>query len=207
MLIRLLEGRGKRDNLLGLRVLIKRSKEIGPILRRFFINTLFDSTFVQLGIVIGSILAINQDLRLIISTMVASSFALGISTGVSVYESEMLERERRIVDLEKALFRKLDNTVITENYKTYALILAFLNFLTPLMCCCIISIPILLAAFQLLDRTIASWLSVILALGILFVAGTYLGRLSKQNPLIKGLRMVVFGVLAFLVGFLVQMMI
>jgi len=62
---------------LGLRVLIKRSKEIGPILRRFFINTLFDSTFVQLGIVIGSILAINQDLRLIISTMVASSFALG----------------------------------------------------------------------------------------------------------------------------------
>jgi len=192
---------------LGLRILFKRSREIGPILRRFFINTLFDSTFVQLGIVISSILAVNEDLRLIIGTLVASSFALGISTGVSVYESEMLERERRVVDLEKALFRKLDNTVITENYKTYAMILAFLNFLTPLMCCGIILIPIIFAAFQLLDRTIASWLSVVLALAILFTAGTYLGRLSKQNPFIKGLRMVIFGVLAFIIGFLIQMMI
>jgi predicted membrane protein (TIGR00267 family) len=192
---------------LGLRILFKRSREIGPILRRFFINTLFDSTFVQLGIVISSILAINEDLRLIIGTLVASSFALGISTGVSVYESEMLERERRVVDLEKALFRKLDNTVITENYKTYAMILAFLNFLTPLMCCGIILIPIIFAAFQLLDRTLASWLSVALALAILFTAGTYLGRLSKQNPLIKGLRMVIFGVLAFIIGFLIQMLI
>ena len=192
---------------MGLRILFKRSREIGPILRRFFINTLFDSTFVQLGIVISSILAVNEDLRLIIGTLVASSFALGISTGVSVYESEMLERERRVVDLEKALFRKLDNTVITENYKTYAMILAFLNFLTPLMCCGIILIPIIFAAFQLLERTIASWLSVVLALAILFTAGTYLGRLSKQNPFIKGLRMVIFGVLAFIIGFLIQMMI
>lgn len=192
---------------MGLRILFKRSREIGPILRRFFINTLFDSTFVQLGIVISSILAINEDLRLIIGTLVASSFALGISTGVSVYESEMLERERRVVDLEKALFRKLDNTVITENYKTYAMILAFLNFLTPLMCCSIILIPMIFAAFQLLDRTVASWLSVALALAILFTAGTYLGRLSKQNPLIKGLRMVIFGVLAFIIGFLIQMLI
>jgi len=195
----------KRDNPLGLHALLKRNKEIGPILRRFFINTLFDSTFVLLGIVISSILAINQDLRLIIGTMIASSFALGISTGVSVYESEMLERERRIVDLEKALFRKLDNTVITKNYKSYAMIIAFFNFLTPLMCCSIILIPILLATLQILDRTVASWISVILALTILFTAGTYLGRLSKQNPLIKGSRMVVFGALAFIVGFIIQM--
>jgi predicted membrane protein (TIGR00267 family) len=137
--------------------------------------------------------------------MIASSFALGISTGVSVYESEMLERERQIVDLEKALFRKLDNTVITKNYKSYAMIIAFFNFLTPLMCCSIILIPILLATLQILDRTVASWISVILALTILFTAGTYLGRLSKQNPLIKGSRMVVFGALAFIVGFIIQM--
>ncbi len=199
--------RRKWDNPLGLHALLEKSREIGPILRRFFINTLFDSTFVLLGIVISSILAINQDLRLIIGTMVASSFALGISTGISVYESEMLERERRIVDLEKALFRKLDGTVITENYKAYATILAFLNFLTPLMCCCIISLPILLATLQLMERAIASWISVALALSILFTAGTYMGRVSKQNPVIKGLRMVVFGVLAFLAGFLIQMII
>ena len=187
--------------------LLKRTKEIGPILRRFLINTLFDSTFMQLGIIIGSAFATNPDLRLILGTLVASSVALGISTGVSVYESETLERERKVAELEKALFRKLDNTMITKNYKTYAIILAVVNFFTPLMCCSIIIIPLLLATIQLLETTTASWISVTLALGILFVAGTYMGRLGKQNPLIKGLRMVIFGVAAFLIGFLIQILI
>ena len=29
---------------------------VGPIIRRFFINTLFDSTFMLLGIIVGSAL-------------------------------------------------------------------------------------------------------------------------------------------------------
>ena len=92
--------------------------EIGPILRRFFINTLFDSTFTQLGILLGSAFADSPDLRLVIGTLISSSVALGISTGVSVYESETLERERRTIELEKALFRKLDNTRFSETYQS-----------------------------------------------------------------------------------------
>ncbi|NIR86551.1 hypothetical protein GWO13_02840 [Candidatus Bathyarchaeota archaeon] len=190
-----------------LRVLFKIGREIGPILRRFFINTLFDSTFMQLGVIIGSAFAANPDLRLVIGTLVASSVALGISTGVSVYESETLERERRVVELEKALFRKLDNTVITENYKTYAMTISIVNFFTPLVCCSIVIVPLILAAFQWLDIVSASWISVALALSILFVAGTYLGRLGKQKPLMKGLRMVMFGIAAFLIGFLIRTLI
>jgi predicted membrane protein (TIGR00267 family) len=192
---------------LRLDVLLKRGREVGPILRRFLMNTLFDSTFMQLGIIIGSAFAANPDLRLILGTLVASSVALGMSTGVSIYESETLERERRVVELEKALFRKLDNTIITENYKTYAMILSVVNFFTPLVCCSIVSAPLIAAAFRLLDIMTASWISVALALSILFVAGTYLGRLSKQNPFMKGLRMVIFGVAAFVVGFLIQILI
>ncbi|MDH5770287.1 MAG: hypothetical protein OEZ25_03255 [Candidatus Bathyarchaeota archaeon] len=192
---------------MSLGVLLKRGGEIGPILRRFFINTLFDSTFMQLGIIIGSAFAVNPDLRLIMGTLVASSVALGISTGVSVYESEMLERERRVVELEKALFRKLDNTVITENYKAYAMVLSVVNFFTPLVCCGVVIVPLIAAAFQLFDIATASWISVALALSILFVAGIYLGRLGKQNPFVKGLRMVIFGVAAFVIGYLIQILI
>jgi predicted membrane protein (TIGR00267 family) len=182
-------------------------KEIGPVLRRFFINTLFDSTFMQMGIIIGSTFAANPDLRLAIGTLISSSAALGISTGVSVYESENLERERRITELEKALFRNLDDTMITENYKTYAIVLSIVNFLTPFICCGIVVIPLILAMFELISIATASWVSILLALGILFFAGTYLGRLGKQNPLIKGLRMIAFGVIAFVVGFLIQTLI
>lgn len=136
--------------------------------------------------------------------MVATSIALGISTGVSVYESETLERERRVVELEKALFRELENTTITENHRISAVIIAVINFFTPLMCCGIVITPLVLAAFQMIEITTASWISISLALGILFVAGTYFGRLGRRNPLVKGIRMVIFGIVAFVIGFLIQ---
>lgn len=189
---------------LNLKLSSSRLAEIGPILRRFFINTLFDSTFTQLGILIGSAFAANPDLRLVIGTLISSSIALGISTGVSVYESETLERERKTIELEKALFRKLDKTRLSETYQSYARLLAIVNFVTPLICCTIIILPIVAAFFRLLEPSTASWLSIILAMAILFTAGVYFGRYGKQNPIKKGLRMVGFGIIAFAAGYLIQ---
>ncbi len=34
-------------------------EDVGPIIRRFFINTLFDSTFMLLGIIVGAAFAPN----------------------------------------------------------------------------------------------------------------------------------------------------
>jgi predicted membrane protein (TIGR00267 family) len=189
---------------LDFRDFFKRAREIGSILRRLFINTLFDSTFTLVGIIIGSVFSKNPDLQIIIGTLIASSFALGISSGVSVYESETMERERKQAELEKALFLDLKNTVITENYKKYALILGLINFLTPLICCGIILTPFIFTLFNLVDIIIASWASIIIAFVIIFVAGVFFGRFGKSNPLIKGLRMVFFGGVAFIVGYLIQ---
>lgn len=188
-------------------ILFMKDREFGSILRRFFINTLFDSTFMQIGIIVGSAFAANQDLHLIMRTLVASSIALGISTGVSTYESEKLERMIKITELEKAMFRKLDKTVISERDRTSVFMISIINFLTPLLCCCILLIPLFLSLHGFLSITVSSLVSITLALGILFIAGTYLGRLGNRNPLMKGLRMVVFGTLAFIIGFLIQRLI
>ncbi len=179
-------------------------REIGPILRRLFINTLFDSTFMQLGILIGPAFAVAVNLQLVIGTLISSSIALGISTGVSAYESEMIERERKTIELEKALFREMENTEITENYRSYAMILSLVNFATPLACCGIIITPLVLSSFGLLSVSVAAWISIILAMLIVFTAGVYFGRYAKGNPLLKGLRMVGFGILAFVAGYLIQ---
>jgi predicted membrane protein (TIGR00267 family) len=154
--------------------------------------------------IVGSAFTADQDLHLIIRTLIASSIALGISTGISTYESEKLERMIKIAELEKAMFRKLDETIISERDRRFALIISTINFSTPLLCCCIIIIPLLFSLRQFINITIASWISVGLALGILFVAGAYLGKLSKGNPFFKGLRMVVFGGVAFSIGFMIQ---
>lgn len=181
-----------------------KSRDIGPILRRFFINTLFDSTFMLLGITIGSAYLANADPSVVLATMISSSFALGISTGVSVYESESMERERRIAELEKALFRELNNTKIEEEARTATSIISLINFATPLASCSAIAFPFVLVMLQVLDPRLAPWFSVALAMGIIFFAGVYLGRVGRANPWIKGLKMVAFGFLAFIVGFLIQ---
>ncbi len=67
-----------------------------PTIRRYLVNTIFDSTFVMLGIIIGSAFTSDPNIRLTVVTMLTSSVALGISTGVSTYEAENLEQNKRL---------------------------------------------------------------------------------------------------------------
>ena len=53
-----------------------KSVRLGPDIRKFFINTLFDSTFVILGIIVGSAFVASPELKVILGTMIASSLAL-----------------------------------------------------------------------------------------------------------------------------------
>ena len=181
-------------------------RSLGSGFRRFFTNTVFDSTFMLLGIVIGSAFE-NPNIRVILTTMLASSLALGISTGVSVYEAESLEQNRRISDLEKALFRTLDGTVLAKSARRAVTLISILNFLTPLASCAIMISPFLLAALRIIEIRLAAWASILLAFGILFLAGAYLGNLGKGKPWIKGFRMLVFGIIAFVIAYLIESLI
>jgi VIT1/CCC1 family predicted Fe2+/Mn2+ transporter len=71
----------------------------------------------------------------------------------------------------------------------------------------IILIPFILSYFHLIDLYIASWTSIVLSLTILFITGTYLGQVGKKNPLIKGFRMVIFGIIAFIIGYFIRILI
>jgi len=184
-----------------------KQESVGPIIRRFFINTLFDSTFMLLGIIVGSAFAGDAGLHIIIVTMLTTSIALGISTGVSVYEAESLEQEHKISDLEKALFTDLDDTSIQKTAKYIILLATIINFATPLVSCAVTITPFILATTGILHADIAGWISVALALSTLFGAGVYMGRIGKTNPYKKGLRMAAFGVLAFTIGFLLDLLI
>jgi predicted membrane protein (TIGR00267 family) len=179
-------------------------ESVGPIIRRFFINTLFDSTFMLLGIIVGSAFATNAGLNIIIATMLTTSLALGISTGVSVYEAESIEQERKISDLEKALFTNLRDTTIEKTAKYTIVLATLINFATPLVSCAITITPFVFVSAGALEINLAAWISVVLALSTLFVAGVYMGRVGKTNPYKKGLRMVAFGLLAFAIGVLLD---
>lgn len=179
--------------------------ETGPALRRYFVNTIFDSTFVILGVIIGSAFASDPSYTLVIATILTSSFALGISTGVSVYEAETMEQDRRIKEIEAAMLSSLQDTEIRRLSRISILMIAIVNFSAPLMACAVAIIPFLVIGES--DVQLGGWVACALALAILFVTGALMGRISGRNPVVRGTRMAIIGAAVFLICFWIQTLI
>ncbi len=175
-----------------------------PTIRRYLVNTVFDSTFVMLGIIIGSAFSSDPNVRLTVVTILTSSVALGISTGVSTYEAENLEQNKRLDEIERAMLRPLDNTHIGRSARTSMLLISFFIFLAPL-----IVGTIILSPFILLNEDImtAAWIAIALAIIILFTTGVLMGRSGGRNPWVQGARMAVIGAIAFVICFYIEQLV
>ncbi|HNU35738.1 MAG TPA: VIT1/CCC1 transporter family protein, partial [Methanomassiliicoccales archaeon] len=175
--------------------------ETGPALRRYFVNTMFDSTFAVLGIIIGSALTADADQGLVIATIITSCVALAISTGSSVYEAETLEQSRRMDEIGRAMLRPVEETNLGKASKASAAIIALANSLAPLMSGAIIVSPFLLLGEETI--LVAAEVAIVLAIVLLFVTGFIMGKLSERNPWWKGLRMSLVGLAAFFVCYMI----
>lgn len=160
-----------------------------------------------LGIMAGSGIIAGSELKVVLGTMFSCSLALGISSGVSVYEAETLERERRVAELEESMLTDLEDTEISRSVRTAAFVISLINFLTPLFMCAVSVSPFLLSSLGLLEIKAAAWISATMALATLLLAGTYIARNGKGNAVLKGMRMAAFGGAAFLVGRWIQTLI
>ena len=160
-----------------------------------------------LGITVGSAFVAKPELEVILGTMLSSSFALGISTGVSVYEAEILEREKRTAEMERALLTDLEDTEVAKSVKTAAFIISLINFLTPLVACAISISPFVLSYLGFIEVKAAAWISIATTMGTLFSAGVYIGRNGKGNAILKGVKMAAFGGIAFLIGYWIETLI
>lgn len=172
--------------------------ETAELFRRYFVNTLFDSTFVVLGILAAATAEPIPDATFAVSAIVSASLAIGISTGVSVYEAEHTEGEIRLRRLERAMLSSMRNTQIARRLQSSRLAVAGVNFLAPIFVALVTTIPIFAYQARLLpDFVFASAVSSGLALCILFAAGYYLGKRTGRRPWRKATRMTVVAILTF----------
>lgn len=180
--------------------------ETGPTLRRFFVNTIFDSTFVILGILIASAFTTaDPDLRLITVTIITSSVALGISTGVSVFEAETMEQNIKMREMERAMLRSLEDTHIHRTSRLTIFLISAVNFTAPIIAGTVTLAPFLFIGEDQIQM--AAYISLGLAITILFVVGAIMGRTGNRNPVIQGGGMAVAGVAAFLICFWIESLI
>jgi predicted membrane protein (TIGR00267 family) len=176
--------------------------ETGPTLRRFFVNTIFDTTFVILGILIASAFSSEPNLHLVIVTIVTSSVALGISTGISVFEAETMEQSIKLREMERAMLTSLEDTHIHRTSKLTIIVVAVINFTGPVLAGIITLTPFLVVGEQ--NIRLAAYISLGLAISILFVVGAFMGRAGQRNPVAQGARMAVAGIATFLIVFWIE---
>lgn len=167
-------------------------------------NTVFDSTFVAMGIVIGSSITPEASVRTVVSTMLAASVALGISTGTSVYEAEKVEAEIRLKELERAMLTELSGTEAKRALDVSRYFVVSVNVLAPPAVFGLTAAPFLLADSLVVNTFPAAYVSIAIAIGVLFTVGAYLGRLAGGRSWLKGLRMALLGLGTFAAIWLIQ---
>ena len=170
------------------------------LFRRYFINTLFDSTFVFLGIVAASAILPDQpNMKVTLGLLGAAAIAVGVSSGVSVYEAERLEAEIRIAKLERAMLSELKDTDIHRTLRLFRTVLSLVNFGAPLLVFALTATPL---ALNLLvgwpSARAAAESSIAIAIAVVFTAGYILGKVAGRSPVRQALRMSLAAVATFL---------
>jgi predicted membrane protein (TIGR00267 family) len=74
---------------------------------------------------------------------------------------------------------------------------AIVDGLAPFVAAQVSLIPIYLSFFAIFAVKTAMEISMVLIIGILFTLGIFLGRISKDNLIISGLKMVAAGLITF----------
>ncbi|MCD6088342.1 VIT1/CCC1 transporter family protein, partial [Candidatus Bathyarchaeota archaeon] len=110
-------------------------------------------------------------------------------------------------EMERALLTDLEDTEIAKLVKTAAIVISLINFITPLIACAVSITPFTLAYLGVIEVQEAAWISIGVTIGTLFSAGVYIGRDGKGNAILKGIKMVIFGIIAFLIGYCIEMLI
>jgi predicted membrane protein (TIGR00267 family) len=188
-----------KKKLNSLTLFLKKSKEymeiakVGEIARRYFVLNAFDGALTVLGIIMGSYLVGVKDPHIVIGASFGACLAMGVSGFWGAYMAEKAERTRALKDLEMALFINLKNTLLEKASKIATLWIAFVDGISPTVVALSAITPFLLSYTSLISFETAFYASITIILTILFILGAFLGKISRENIFLHGIRMVVVG--------------
>jgi predicted membrane protein (TIGR00267 family) len=139
----------------------------------------------------------------IIITGMATSVSMAISGLWGAYLTESAERQRGLDDLEEHTLTDLSQTRIGRAARAAVVVVAAVDALAPLLASLLVLLPFFFT--HLWGNIIYSYYAAVtIAMLSLFGLGAFLGRISKQNVLIAGLKMIVAGVMALILSYLIE---
>ncbi|MCD6371787.1 MAG: VIT1/CCC1 transporter family protein [Candidatus Aenigmarchaeota archaeon] len=161
------------------------------VLRRYFVMNSFDGILTTIGILLGSFISNSIVPGLIIRVVLATGIAMLVSGFFGTLMTEFSERKREIKTLEKAMIKKFRNSILQKSAIKISIISALVDGSSPLLASLLSIIPFFFSFPPLTSFYISLGISTI----FLFVIGVYLSKISEENLLIGGIKMLSIGVL------------
>lgn len=177
--------------------------EVGEIARRYLAMNAFDGVLTMIGVLIGNYSAGVESARVVITTGLATSMAIGVSGFWGAYFTESAERKRDLNDLESYTLTDLNETKIGRASRAAAIVVSLVDGLAPFLAALVVLSPFFLPS--LWGEIYRSYyLSMVMALGALFALGAFLGAISGENIALMGAKMIGAGLLSMLLGYLLR---
>lgn len=162
------------------------------IARRYLAMNAFDGVLPVLGIIMGGLASFSFQNPLIIFqtsllAIFATTFSMLISGITSSYLTEGAERRRDMKELERSMLADLGGSGLAEATRTTVWVVSLINGLSPFLAGLATALPLMLV-FLGLGIELAFMASIIVAMFILFLLGSFLGKVSQTNVIIYGLK-------------------
>ncbi|MEA3277981.1 MAG: hypothetical protein U9Q81_22385 [Pseudomonadota bacterium] len=164
---------------------ISRSETIA---RRYFVTNGFDGALTLLGLLMGFRVGGEVRLEVALAAGLGTAVALGVSGLSSAYISETAERRQELDGLRAAMMEQLDGSAHEHAARIAPVLVALVNGLSPFLIAQAILLPLWLAAAGLSLPASPVDLGIGVALGLVFLLGVFLGRISGTFWLWSGLR-------------------
>lgn len=172
---------------------------LGEIARRYFAMNAFDGVLTIIGVLMGNFTAGVEEARIVVTTGLATCVAMGISGLWGAYLTEAAERQRELQELESYTLTNLQDTSLGEASRAAVIIVALVDGLSPFLAALFVLIPFFVPhLFPNLRWTYFTAIG--LALLALFGLGAFLGRVSRRNVVIYGLRTVIAGGISIVIS-------
>ena len=175
--------------------------EVGEIARRYFAMNAFDGVLTIIGVLMGNLTAGVTDGRIVVSTGLATCVAMGVSGLWGAYLTEAAERKRDVDELSRQMLTDQNNTSIGKASRVAVVTVAVIDGISPFLAALIVLIPFFLHGL-FADVTYVYYMSIGMALLTLFGLGLFLGRVSRGNVFVYGIKTVVAGLISIGISFL-----
>lgn len=167
-------------------------EEVRSISRRYFMSNGFDGALTSIGITVGSYLSGVDAGMTVVKVGIGAAVGLSTSGVWSVWEIEKAEKLAELHEKEKAMQKELTDTMLMKEMEDARLVNAVSSGIGPI-------IGILTPVFPFLfegvfySMFIATILSVLMGMGVLFLFGVYMAKISGIRWYIAGMRMALAG--------------